>query len=1062
MSMIFSFATVPATAEEPDTSVNVLTEFKTSNLIENGGFEDGFEGWVTDDSGVFEVVEGTFTNPNGATHKVLNGTKAVKGTVTTTATKGSMYQVVDVTRNTNYVLNFSWFHFSNTKGSVKIYADSISSENLLATAGNIFGGEVWYSSTTTFNSGEHDKIVIKIEVFNPDITKYSALYCCIDNITLKAAGNTQIIDFEKGYLEDMNVRSSNYTISSAKANDGTYSMKLDSGTGYAIANAAFALIPGRHYAIIFYYYIESGSLGYATKNAHQNGWGDYTSGAHKTETLTTKGSWEKAIATQSVTGTGANAFVEIAFQNLAPNTVVYIDNIQCKYYDESVDYIKITGNNEAGGSLNAEVKAYNYGYNFEDPITYQWQRSEDDKTWTDISDATSENYTLTRADSQKYLRLKVNTTNRYGATISDSYYSKSIKITDIGYKHKYGTSYGVDVENGVFSVDDAGASVSFDCANKTDAEKDLSVFVGAYSDKDKLLNYEILECSSVLAGESAKVNKTFSDQDIASIKLVVFDADMNVYYTEMSQKLGADVTENSISFDDEKQEITITGINNKKPEMILVKDNSDKVEYINIVDAQDKAGYKVIIPIGADAYGKHTVYTSFCKEGYEFIYYSKADYERIVANFESDMDKAKVLEAYQALEVKNDLLDKIDVDKLVATINANRTEVTGDTLEAKMESAKALLNKMLVLEAYNQSASGLTDAEGKLIYADVLGLKDMDKNNTTFYKLYNSFVTKDGLIKLNAMLLRQNFANSDAFLAHFKKSLILCAIGYPAVNGVGHVDEILTEENMTDVGIDYSKYSTKSGDEKDIIHEDIVGVVFKDLSELETAINKDVTVESEGGGSTSSNKGSSSSIGITAGTNKKPQNENVEIDKVMTFTDVGDSHWAYKYIYALKEIGIINGVDDQHFNPNGLVTREQFVKMLCDAFNLKANNDAGDISFADCQSGAWYEGYIKIATSQGIVGGIGDGKFGIGRPVTREDLCVMAMRALDGSASYDEVAFVDSNEISEYAKSAVSALATLKVVSGFEDGTVRPKDSCTRAQAAKIIYELRTIKEIQQ
>ena len=964
MSMIFSFATVPATAEEPDTSVNVLTEFKTSNFIKNGSFENGLDGWITDGTGIFKVVEGKFADPRDKSeHNVVNGNKALMATNVGATKAGYIYQEVEVTRNTNYVLNLSWFNLlyntiGTANGSIKIYGDSIAEENLLATVGNLFYGEVWYSSTAAFNSGEHDKVIIKIDYSHAT----DGIYFCLDNITLKAAGNTQTIGFESGLPEDFNLRGTQYAVSTEKAYEGTHSIKLTSTSGNPLASVSFALNPGRHYAVMFWYYVESGAIGAVSNYAHKNTWAEYTTNpVAPAETLSATGEWKRAILTpgDQVTGSGTNKSVDIAFQGMVANTVIYIDNIQCRYYDESVDYIKITGNNEAGGSLNAEVKAYNYGYNFEDPITYQWQRSEDDKTWTDISDATSENYTLTRADSQKHLRLKVNTTNRYGATISDSYYSKSIKITDIGYKHKYGTSYGVDVENGVFSIDDAGASVSFDCANKTDAEKDLSVFVGAYSDKGKLLNYEILECSSVLAGESAKVNKTFSDQDIASIKLVVFDADMNVYYTEMSQKLGADVTENSISFDDEKQEITITGINNQKPEMILVKDNSDKVEYINIVDAQDKAGYKVIIPIGVDAYGKHTVYTSFYKEGYEFIYYSKADYERIVANFESDMDKAKVLEAYQALEVKNDLLDKIDVDKLVATINANRTEVTGDTLEAKMESAKALLNKMLVLEAYNQSASGLTDAEGKLIYADVLGLKDMDKNNTTFYKLYNSFVTKDGLIKLNAMLLRQNFANSDAFLAHFKKSLILCAIGYPAVNGVGHVDEILTEENMTDVGIDYSKYSTRTGDEKDIIHEDIVGVVFKDLLELETAINKDVTVESEGGGSTSSNKGSSSSIGITAGTNKKPQNDNVEVDKVMTFTDVGDSHWAYKYIYALKEIGIINGVDDQHFNPNGLVTREQFVKMLCDAFNLKANNDAGDISFVDCQSGAWYEGYCN-------------------------------------------------------------------------------------------------------
>ena len=159
MSMLFSSVLLPASAE--DASVNLVTEFRTDNLIVNGGFEDGLEGWETDDSGVFEVVENSFQNASGTTHNVVNGKKAVKAT-SGASTSGYMYQEVEVTANTNYVLNLSWFHLSTGKGSVKIYGDSVSDENLLATVGNLFGGEVWYSSTCAFNSGEHDKVIVRI------------------------------------------------------------------------------------------------------------------------------------------------------------------------------------------------------------------------------------------------------------------------------------------------------------------------------------------------------------------------------------------------------------------------------------------------------------------------------------------------------------------------------------------------------------------------------------------------------------------------------------------------------------------------------------------------------------------------------------------------------------------------------------------------------------------------------------------------------------------------------------------------------------------------------------
>ena len=192
VSLLISSAVMPAWAEETD--VNVVTEFKTENLVVNGGFEDGLDGWVTDDTGVFEIVEDTFTNSGGTVHNVVNGTKALKAT-SGDATAGYVYQEIDVTTNTNYVLNFSWFHLSGTKGSVKVYGDEISESNLLVSAGNIFGGETWYSSTSTFNSAEYEKIIIKIDFSYAT----AGVYYCIDNITLKAAGNTQTIGFENGY-----------------------------------------------------------------------------------------------------------------------------------------------------------------------------------------------------------------------------------------------------------------------------------------------------------------------------------------------------------------------------------------------------------------------------------------------------------------------------------------------------------------------------------------------------------------------------------------------------------------------------------------------------------------------------------------------------------------------------------------------------------------------------------------------------------------------------------------------------------------------------------------------
>ena len=470
-----------------------VTEFKTENLIVNGGFEKGLEGWVTDGTGVFTVVENNFTSNSGKTYNVVNGTKAAKAT-SGDKTAGYMYQEVDVTANTNYVLNLSWFHLSTGKGSVKVYGDEISNSNLLATVGNIFGGEVWYSSTAAFNSKEYEKIIV-----NFDFSYATAgVYYCVDNITLKAAGNTQTIGFESGYPEDFNIRSNNFEVTTEKAYEGTHSIKMTSGSAYPLANVTFALNPERHYAVMFWYYIESGSLGFASKYAHQNGWKDYTTNPIRMETLKATGEWKRAIVTpdDNVTGSLKNSFVEVAFQNMAPNTVVYIDNIQCKYYDESVDSITVTSENEDGGYLKAVANAYNHGYDFHDPVEHQWQRSDDKSTWTDISGANGENYKLMAEDAGKYIRVKINTFNRYSTYVVDSYYSKAVQIGDVIFDSVYllTDSSGKKITE-LSEITDGELNVKF--LLKYLQNNSMDVFAAVYDESNALCSVKTVDTEAV-------------------------------------------------------------------------------------------------------------------------------------------------------------------------------------------------------------------------------------------------------------------------------------------------------------------------------------------------------------------------------------------------------------------------------------------------------------------------------------------------------------------------------------------------------------------------------------
>ena len=173
------------------------------------------------------------------------------------------------------------------------------------------------------------------------------------------------------------------------------------------------------------------------------------------------------------------------------------------------------------------------------------------------------------------------------------------------------------------------------------------------------------------------------------------------------------------------------------------------------------------------------------------------------------------------------------------------------------------------------------------------------------------------------------------------------------------------------------------------------------------------------------------------------------------FTDLTDVPWAATAIHALAANGIVNGVSATEFNPNGLVTREQFAKMLVLACDFPYQGATCD--YYDVVTGAWYYRYVSEANRQGIMKGINEEYLGIGQNITRQDLCTMAYRALQIKGvslaqTSPAVIFTDEAAIADYAGEAVHALQQAGIVNGMADGSFAPQGVATRAQAAKIIF----------
>ena len=115
--------------------------------------------------------------------------------------------------------------------------------------------------------------------------------------------------------------------------------------------------------------------------------------------------------------------------------------------------------------------------------------------------------------------------------------------------------------------------------------------------------------------------------------------------------------------------------------------------------------------------------------------------------------------------------------------------------------------------------------------------------------------------------------------------------------------------------------------------------------------------------------------------------------------------------------------------------------------------------FGDVEAGAYYDLPSAWAYENGIVNGYGDGLFGPKAEVTREQFVTMLFRyaaslGLGGlPAGGDSVldGFQDETELSGFAADPMKWAVAAGLIEGFEDRTLRPKDSLSREQLAVLI-----------
>lgn len=108
----------------------------------------------------------------------------------------------------------------------------------------------------------------------------------------------------------------------------------------------------------------------------------------------------------------------------------------------------------------------------------------------------------------------------------------------------------------------------------------------------------------------------------------------------------------------------------------------------------------------------------------------------------------------------------------------------------------------------------------------------------------------------------------------------------------------------------------------------------------------------------------------------------------------------------------------------------------------------------------WAASKIKNLSNSGIIRGYEDGSFKPNNTITREEAAVMLSRYLGGEGNVEESTFKDVSEL-EWSFDSISNLEARAVVSGYPDGTFRPKSNVTRAEFVTMICNMGEWKDIE-
>ena len=184
---------------------------------------------------------------------------------------------------------------------------------------------------------------------------------------------------------------------------------------------------------------------------------------------------------------------------------------------------------------------------------------------------------------------------------------------------------------------------------------------------------------------------------------------------------------------------------------------------------------------------------------------------------------------------------------------------------------------------------------------------------------------------------------------------------------------------------------------------------------------------------------------------------------IYTFTDAQPPQWYHNGVHFCLDEGYMIGFDKDNFKPNDSMTRAQ-IAMILWRIDGEGYVDYA-FPFTDCTD-KWCQEAIRWASAEGVVTGFSKTMFAPGKAITREELAAMLYRFAKKSGrdvakdteNTNTLSYSDIFDVSTWATEGVHWCLATGILEGYEDGTVKPNDTLTRAEGAAMIQRFCILK----